>query len=86
MEKHLKFPPLILLSFLIRLLITGASIGDALVMIALCSVYAGYLYLESKKDPIANKSLVDRIVEIEEQVKLNKEVVHSLKLGSSLKR
>lgn len=86
MKKVLKFPSLILLSFLIRLLVTGAGIGDALVMIALCAVYAGHSYLEHIKEPIANKDLINRITEIEEQVKINKEVVHSIKLGASLKR
>lgn len=86
MEKFLNFPTVILSLFIIRPMILGASIADALVIIGLSALYGFYYYNESKKEPIANKALVDRIVELEEQSRITKESVHSLKLGVGLKR
>lgn len=86
MEKYLNFPILILSAFIMRLLITGASVGDSLVILGLSALYSFYYYIESKKQPIANKDLIDRIVELEEQIRATKESVHSIKLGSSFKR
>lgn len=86
MEKYLNFPILILSAFIARPLIYGASLGDALVIIGLSALYASQSYLQSKKEPVANKALVDRIVELEEQVRITKENITSVKLGVSLKR
>jgi nitrogen regulatory protein PII-like uncharacterized protein len=86
MKSYLNLPTLILISFLIRLLIMGASIGDALVIIALSSLYGFFYFIESKKEPEANKELKDRIVELEEQVKIVKDKAASLSLASSFKR
>jgi hypothetical protein len=55
-----KLPILLLSSFLIRLLITGAQFGDALVIIALSALYAGYYYLKVTKEPEANQELKTR--------------------------
>lgn len=86
MEKYLNFPVLILTAFIIRPIYFGASIGDALVIIGLSGLYAAYYYLQSVKQPIANKDLIDRIVYLEEQLQLTRESVNSMRLGSSLKR
>ena len=86
MEKYLNFPLLILSAFLIRPIYSGASIGDALVLISLSSLYGVYYYLENKKSPVANQELINRIVELEESIRITKESIHSIKLGTSFKR
>ena len=55
-------------AYVIRLLITGASIGDALVIIALSGIYAFYMHLEAKREPEVNKDLKDRLVSVEAMV------------------
>lgn len=86
MKKILNFPLLILLAFIIRPLINGVSLGDAVVILGLSCLYAAYYYFESKKEPIANKELLNRVVELEEQIRITKDIVHSVKLGSSLRK
>lgn len=86
MEKYLNFPVLILSAFLIRPIYSGASIGDALVIIGLSALYGAHYYLQHKKEPTANKDLINRLVDLEEQVKTTKETIYSIKLASSLKR
>ena len=51
--------------YLVRLLLTGASIGDALVMLGLSGLYAFYMHLETKNVPEANQDLKDRIDAVE---------------------
>ena len=62
----------ILLScFVIRLLVTGATVGDALVIIALSTLYGVYHYLEVKKVPEVNKDILDRLALVEERASKN---------------
>lgn len=86
MKTNLNLPSLILTAYVIRGLYLGAALGDALAILALSALYASHTYLNGKKEPVANKELLDRIVDLEEQIKVTKETVHSIKLGSSLKR
>jgi hypothetical protein len=86
MQKHLNLPTLILSSFLIRLLVLGAGIGEALVIIGLSALYGYHLLLESKKQTPVNKEIVDRIVELEEQLSITKNKVNAINLASSMKR
>lgn len=86
MKNHLSLPSLVLVAYVARSLYLGATLGDALVVLALSALYASNAYLENKKEPIANKELLNRVVDLEEQIKVTKETVHSIKLGSSLKR
>jgi len=51
--------------YVLRLLITGATIGDALVIASLSGLYGFYRYLDSKKEPVANQELKDRISGLE---------------------
>lgn len=53
--------------FLIRLLVTGASIGDALVIIALSGLYALYMHIESNIQPEANQDIRDRLKAVEDK-------------------
>lgn len=86
MSKYLNLPSFLILSFIIRLLIVGAGIGEALVAIALSGLYGFYYYLESKKEPIANKDLLERLLALEDQIKTTREKVNSITLASHLKR
>jgi uncharacterized membrane protein YfbV (UPF0208 family) len=79
-------PSILLVSFLIRLLVTGASIGDAIVIIALSALFAGWYWLETKKEPVPNAEIKNKIVELEEQLKLTKDKINSVALASSFKR
>jgi hypothetical protein len=84
MVKYL--PAGLLTSYLIRLLVTGASIGDAIVIISLSTLYAGWVWLESKKQVPVNKEIQDRIVELEEQVKVAKDKINSVAIAASFRR
>lgn len=80
MNKIKSLTQLLVSSYLIRLLITGASIGDALVIISLSSLYGLFLYLDNKKQPEANKDLKDRIIAVEEMVQKANSKVSALQL------
>lgn len=64
-KKHLNFPTLILGIFILRLLITGAGIGDAIVILALSLLYGGWVYLDSKKEIPVNIEIINKIDTIE---------------------
>ena len=51
---HLTFQKSILIAFLIRLLITGANVGDAICIIALAALFGGMAFMEYKKIPDVN--------------------------------
>lgn len=86
MNKLLNLPTLLIISFLIRILINGATIGEAIVMLALSALYAGFYYLDYKKEPEANKEIRNKIVELEEQLKITKDKVNSVALGINLRK
>lgn len=86
MVKYLILPSISLIAYLIRLLITGASIGDALVMIGLSSLYFAIYYYKGHIEEPVNKEIQDRIVELEEQVKVSKDKMNAIVLTSSFKR
>lgn len=86
MKSLMNAPTIALFCYLSRLLYTGASIGDSFVLIGLSALYAGWLHLESKKDIPINKAILDRIVELEDALKITKTQVDGLKLGSQLRR
>lgn len=75
--------PTALSLYLIRLLITGASIGDSLTIIGLASLYAYFLFLESKKEVPVNKQYWDRLVELEERVKGQQDNLNALTIKNS---
>lgn len=59
----------LLCAFVVRLLVTGASIGDALALVSLASLYGYQEYIKASaiKDPTVE--LVARVVAVEEQSK-----------------
>lgn len=79
------FPLIALGVFLCRTLITGASIGDSIELSALSALYAYYLYLESKKEPEANKQLKDDVASLREQMGSLRSSLDSVKFGYNLK-
>lgn len=79
-------PSLLLSAFLVRLLITGADIGEAIVITALSCLYGGFMYLEHSKQPTPNKDIYDKISDLEDQLKGTKDKLNSVSLASSLKR
>lgn len=62
------FSHLALSALLLRLLVTGASIGDALALIGLSALLSYDLYLQSKKEPVANNDIRSRLTELEERL------------------
>lgn len=59
----------LLCAFVVRLLVTGASIGDALALLSLASLYGYQEYIKTTKIEDPNAALVSRMVAIEEQSK-----------------
>lgn len=86
MKQLMNLPTIALFCYLSRLLYTGASIGDSFTVIGLSALYTAWLYLESKKEVLVNKAIIDRVVELEEALRITKTQVDGLKLGSQLRR
>ena len=84
MEKYL--PTLLITSLLIRCLVFGAGLGDALALVALSGLYGFSLFLSNKKEPLANKELWDRLIAAEEAIKVTREKVSVTQFGNTLKR
>lgn len=76
----------LLSAFLVRLLVTGASIGDALALISLSGLYAFWCYLEFKKEPEANKEIKNKLFELEEKVRTTENKIGAFSLSSQLRR
>lgn len=76
----LKYIPLVAFSgYTIRLIIFGASIGDALALLSFASLCAFFYFLEDKKEAPINDSLKNEIEQI-------KSTVNALKISKSLGR
>ncbi len=84
--KELNIPILLLLSVLVRVLALGAGFGEALVLIALVSLYGFWIYLESKKQVPVNKDILERIIFIEEKLQLTQDKINSIVISTHFKR
>lgn len=62
------FPLLLLSSFLLRLLITGSSIGEAVALAALCALYGTHHYIESKREAPINENFKLKVAALERQM------------------
>lgn len=51
---HINFPSFLLSTYTIRLLITGASIGDSIALIGLLGLYGFTYFLQDKKEVPVN--------------------------------
>lgn len=69
-------------AFLIKALILGAMPGDAVISIFLMILLGYALFLEEKKEPVVNKDVKDRLVEIETSLAETKSKVSAITLGS----
>ena len=78
-------PQVLLSSLLIKCLITGSSIGDALGLIGLASLVGFNLYLDVKREIPVNKEIKDRLLELEESVRETKSKVSAIVLSSPFK-
>jgi hypothetical protein len=86
MDKILRFfPHILIFSYLIRLLITGASLGDALVMFVFGSLLGGHSYLEHAKEPPANTDIKERLLKLEESHESVKGKVSSMTIAKTLR-
>jgi hypothetical protein len=72
---------ILLSSFLVRLLITGASIGDALALMGLGAVYGIHIYLDAKKIPDPNIEHKARIDSLENKIQLLESKLGVMTLG-----
>lgn len=86
MLKYLNPALVLLLAFLVRILVTGATFGDALVIIGLSGLYGFQHYLDSKKEPVANKMLWDRVADLEQQLLSTRDSVNAVKLGMGFRK
>lgn len=86
MKILLNLAPCLLGAYLLRLLITGASVGDSLTIIGLSSLYAYFLYLESKKQLPVNQEVWDRLIEVEERVKQHHDSISAFNIKNTLFR
>lgn len=77
MKEHI--PSVAFCLFLLRLTYFGATIGDALALAALATLYGFKLYNDSKKDGSATAQLVKEVEQI-------KGTVNSLKLNTTIRR
>lgn len=80
------FPHILIFSYLIRLLVTGASIGDALVIFVFGALLAGQAYLEHIKEPAANQDLRDAIKRIESTQENIKSKMSSISVAQTLRK
>jgi hypothetical protein len=79
-------PPILLSLYTCRLLILGAHIADGVVLTALACLYGVWLYLEHIKEPEANVELKERLLQVEESMKVTSQKVNAINLGTSLRR
>ncbi len=86
MKKYNNLPTVILLAFASRMVITGASIGDSITMLALSGLFGFYHFIESNREPIVNKEIKDRLDTLKKSHSNVKDRVNSYSFGSSLKK
>lgn len=84
MKKVYNIPALILVAYSIRLLAFGASLGDALVTVGLCSVFALTLWIDSKKETPVNDSIKEEVKLLRIEVQKVADSQNSIKLGARL--
>ena len=84
-KELLNFPLLILSFFLIRLLITGASIGDSIVTLGLAALYGFYYHTESNKEPEINVEFKAKFISLEAEVLSLRNTQNTIKIASQIK-
>jgi hypothetical protein len=80
------FPHFLLFSLLIRILIVGASLGEAIIMLVFGSIYAGHEYLDHIREPEANKAIKDDLAALKESHESLKNKVSSVTLANTFRK
>lgn len=83
--KLLNFPLVILSLFIIRLLITGASIGDSIVLLGLAALYGFYYYTETKKEPEINVEFKEKFKQLQIEIENLRHAQNTIKIASQIK-
>ena len=68
MKKYLEVPTILLSAFLIRILITGASVGDSIALAALAGLFGFYYYYENKKEKPINEAVKEELAQVKRTV------------------
>jgi hypothetical protein len=82
MKEILNLPAVALCSVIIKSLITGISIAEALAIVGLAALYGLYYYYESKKEPPLNDSIKAELKNLQDEMNVVKAALQSQKLGT----
>ena len=83
----MKYWPIVLLSvFLGRLVIFGSNLSDALIIIALASLYGFSLYLTSQEEEPINAAFKEQMEFLHKDVKEVQNGIAAIKIGATLRR
>ena len=82
MIKHLSFTNVILCILLLRIIIFGASFGDALAFLGICATHSYLFYLNNKKEIPINQEVKEEISQMRQEHLELKSQLNSLKLGN----
>lgn len=84
--KEFHLTVVMLIALVVRILLFGATMGDAVFATALCGLYGWHLWLESKAAKPVNKEIMDRIYFLEESLAATKDKVNSIMVATHFKR
>ncbi len=82
----LDIPTSLLICYLTRLLIFGASVGDALVMLSLAGLFGFIQHLNTKKIPEVNQEIKSDLELIKKEFTDVKSKVNALTIGNQFRR
>lgn len=71
---------------LVKVLLTGVGLGEAVVLTAFSAMYFGLQFMESKKISINNQELLNRVIELEKVSAANIDKLNKLNLATAYKR
>ena len=80
MKRFVNLPCFLLLSYTTKVLITGASIGDAIGLIALSTLAGWWFYLDENREPDINEKAKADVLKLAQELDLIKSSLSSLKL------
>lgn len=83
--KLLNFPLVILSLFTLRLLITGASIGDSIALLGLAALYGFYYYIEANKEPEINVEFKEKFEQLKIEIENLRHAQNTIKIASQIK-
>lgn len=78
--------PVLLTGSIIATFIPSSSIGTSIASLGLAALYGFSLFLQTKKEPIANKDLIDRIVSLEEKLSTTNNKLGAISLSNQFQR